>query len=142
MADALRWLQHKGDESKQPTKKQNDDGFKDILYSLSWLKKHGYDLDMTAQAVEDIDKQQELSVDESAGKESDAPSVGSMMIALGAVSDESSGVSNTDPASDESGPGKSKKSSSDDMKSALDWLSKKGIKIPICLPIKDKGYLI
>ena len=149
MTDALRWLYNKGDEPTQ-TKASEESSYKDILYNLSWLKKHGYDLDKTAQAVEEIDRNQAVSNDDLAMKESAAssgdnslanesevPSLFSMMIALGAAGKKTVSKTSANLSNENIGKAKIEISSSQDMKNTLDWLNRKGI----VLPAKTKVFV-
>lgn len=150
MASALRWLHdmgskapneiaaepgtqtrevvESGDGNASSTKSQrNENPFKDILYSLSWLQKQGFDLDGAAEALQAIDNPAQQANESVETGES--PSVDMMMAAFGATNNgdnegipaaENKTVSNNkQPAN--------KELSHRDMKSAMEWLTKRGI---------------
>jgi hypothetical protein len=149
MASALRWLQDTGSETKKgnslesgtpieepetasanesSTSQHKENLFKDILYSLSWLKKKGFDLDGAAKALEEIDKNTE-SVNDSPEKEAASPSVEGMMMAFGATSD---GEKVKTPTAENGAVKYADKSASEelshqDKQSVMDWLTKRGI---------------
>jgi hypothetical protein len=115
MAAALRWLNHKGRLRKSPTFHDA----KEIIFSLAWLQKKGYDLDEAAEAIDEVEK----NVDRTGN--SSVPSVEGMMIAFGAVNEadkiDGNFARKTVP--------KTKKTelSYKEMEVALDWLTKRGI---------------
>eukprot|EP00980_Cylindrotheca_fusiformis_P028966 scaffold22680_cov107-Cylindrotheca_fusiformis.AAC.35 len=146
MALALRWLndgpgiqdgvslepgagveaQDDGEIAPSTSTERTQNPFKDILYSLSWLQKNGFDLDGAAKALEEVDTVHGSENDSAEAEAS--PSAEAMMLAFGAASDNGAKV---EKALDEnnSGPGSTanKELSHQDMKSALDWLTKRGI---------------
>ncbi|KAL3922134.1 MAG: hypothetical protein SGILL_002366 [Bacillariaceae sp.] len=136
VASALNWLEdrereedEKDEEEKEITdsskSEEKTDGFKDVLHSLSWLKKHGFALDKSAS-------EQTMTHRENAA-ESRVPSRNEIVEALGTVNDEKQHpetVPAVEKQSDDTGAMKSTCKPTQDMEKTLQWLTSRGMKLP------------